>query len=154
MIQSCLHNEISIKCWMSEAWMSLLVGDINVSRGWCVLRMQKLCIWDPPKTPLCISSFAAAAKSLRSCLTLCNPIDGSTPGSVIPGILQARTLEWVAFGCLLFIFFNNKTIIVSMCFPEYCESSQPSIEPEGVVGTPELVDNWSEVLVTWRPQRW
>ena len=37
-----------------------------------------------------------AAKSLQSCLTLCNPIDGSPPGSPIPGILQARTLEWVA----------------------------------------------------------
>ena len=39
---------------------------------------------------------AAAAKSLQSCLTLCNPIDGSPPGSPIPGILQARKLEWVA----------------------------------------------------------
>ena len=38
---------------------------------------------------------AAAAKSLQLCLTLCNPIDGSPPGSPIPGILQARTLEWV-----------------------------------------------------------
>ena len=36
------------------------------------------------------------AKSLQSCPTLCNPIDGSPPGSAIPGILQARTLEWVA----------------------------------------------------------
>ena len=41
-------------------------------------------------------SAAAAAKSLQSCRTLCNPIDGSPPGSAIPGILQARTLEWVA----------------------------------------------------------
>ena len=39
---------------------------------------------------------AAAAKSLQSCLTLGDPTDGSPPGSVIPGILQARTLEWVA----------------------------------------------------------
>ena len=39
---------------------------------------------------------AAAAKSLQSCLTLCNPIDGSPPGSPFPGILQTRTLEWVA----------------------------------------------------------
>ena len=38
----------------------------------------------------------AAAKSLQSCPTLCDPIDGSTPGSAVPGILQARTLEWVA----------------------------------------------------------
>ena len=44
---------------------------------------------------------AAAAKSYQSCLTLCDPIDGSPPGSSVPGILQARTLEWVA------IFFSN-----------------------------------------------
>ena len=40
---------------------------------------------------------AAAAKSLQSCPTLCDPIDGSPPGSPIPGILQARTLEWLPF---------------------------------------------------------
>ena len=40
-------------------------------------------------------------KSLQPCLTLCDPIDGSPPGSPVPGILQARTLEWVA------IFFSN-----------------------------------------------
>ena len=42
------------------------------------------------------SRAAAAAKALQSCLTLCNPIDGSLPGSPLSGILQARTLEWVA----------------------------------------------------------
>ena len=41
-------------------------------------------------------STAAAAKSLQSCLTLCDPVDGSPTGSPVPGILQARTLEWVA----------------------------------------------------------
>ena len=46
--------------------------------------MEKLC------------AAAAAAKSLQSCLTLCDPIDGSPPGSPIPGILQVRTVEW---GC-------------------------------------------------------
>ena len=45
---------------------------------------------------LIITLFAATAKSLQSCLTLCDPIDSSPPGSPIPGILQARTLEWVA----------------------------------------------------------
>ena len=48
---------------------------------------------------LCFSqdpAAAAAAKSLQSCPTLCDPIDGSPPGSAIPGILQTRTLEWVA----------------------------------------------------------
>ena len=41
-------------------------------------------------------SLAAAAKSLQSFLTLCDPIDGLLPGSLVSGILQARTLEWVA----------------------------------------------------------
>ena len=42
------------------------------------------------------TKFAAAAKSLQSCPTLCDPIDGSSPGSPVPGILQARVLEWGA----------------------------------------------------------
>ena len=42
------------------------------------------------------SATAAAAKSLQSCLTLCDPINGSLQGSPVPGILKARTLEWVA----------------------------------------------------------
>jgi len=41
----------------------------------------------------------AAAKSLQSWPTLCNPIDGSPPGFLVPGILQTRTLEWVAMPC-------------------------------------------------------
>ena len=45
---------------------------------------------------LSAAAAAAAAKSLQSCPTLCNPIDGGPPGSPIPRILQARTLEWVA----------------------------------------------------------
>ena len=45
--------------------------------------------------------YVRAAKSLQSCPTLCDPIDGSPPGSPAPGILQAKTLEWVA------IFFSN-----------------------------------------------
>ena len=49
----------------------------------------------------CLLMPAAGAKSLQLCLTLCNPIDGSLPDSPVPGILQARTLEWVA------IFFSN-----------------------------------------------
>ena len=48
------------------------------------------------KTAAATAAAAAAAKSLQSCPTLCDPIDGSLPGSPIPGILQARTLEWVA----------------------------------------------------------
>ena len=48
------------------------------------------------KVALDAAAAAAAAKSLQSCPTLCDPIDSSPPGSTVPGILQARTLEWVA----------------------------------------------------------
>ena len=53
------------------------------------------------KADLKLIAAAAAAKSLQSCPTLCDPRDGNPPGSPVPGILQARTLEWVA------IFFSN-----------------------------------------------
>ena len=52
--------------------------------------------WQKSMGWVIIHSAAAAAKSLQSCLTLCDPIDGSPPGSPVPGILQAKTLEWVA----------------------------------------------------------
>ena len=55
---------------------------------------QKRLIQD--KLFLPVNAAAAAAKSLHSCPTLCNPRDGSPPGSPVPGILQARTLVWVA----------------------------------------------------------
>ena len=50
----------------------------------------------PRKATHCLRKEVVVAKSLQSCPTLCDPIDGSPPGSPIPGILQARTLEWVA----------------------------------------------------------
>ena len=50
----------------------------------------------PAQNPACFKYSAAAAKSFQSCLTLCDPMDGSLPGFPVPGILQARTLEWVA----------------------------------------------------------
>ena len=58
-------------------------------------------LWFSPHSSLSVLACrygyaAAAAKSLQSCPTLCNSIDGSQPGSPVPGILQARTLEWVA----------------------------------------------------------
>ena len=59
---------------------------------------------------------AAAAKSLQSCPTLCDPIDGSLPGSPVPGILQARTLEWVAITFyeigLQYFFFLIKILVI------------------------------------------
>ena len=57
-----------------------------------------VCLIIPPLFLLLPSAAAAAAaaKWLQSCPTLCDPIDGSPPGSPVPGMLQARTLEWVA----------------------------------------------------------
>ena len=55
----------------------------------------------------CIYAATAAAKSLQSCPTLCDPIDGSPPGSSVPGILQARTLEWVAISFSKNAFINT-----------------------------------------------
>ena len=63
-----------------QHWIFLLFNNIHRN----LRKLKQLC------------SAAAAAKSLQSCPTLCDPIDGSPPGSPIPGILQARTLEWVA----------------------------------------------------------
>ena len=55
-------------------------------------------VWKIPWTeePGVLQFAAATAKSLQSCPTLCDPIDGSLPGSAVPGILQERALEWVA----------------------------------------------------------
>ena len=59
-----------------------------------VLMKWKVIISDGTRQVPCDA--AAAAKSLQSCPTLCDPIGGSPPGSPVPGILQARTLEWAA----------------------------------------------------------
>ena len=66
---------------------------------------------------------AAAAKSLQSCPTLCDPIDGSPPGSSVPGILQARILEWVA------ISFSNA------CMDAKSLQSCPTLRPYGLQPT-------------------
>ena len=61
---------------------------------WLEWRSVQVILHFPGKT--FTSPFLSAAKSFQSCPTLCDPIDGSPPGSPFPGILQARTLEWVA----------------------------------------------------------
>ena len=76
-------NPIRSECWRFYAWNNIISGI------WITVPWQKLRCFDETR-------LAAAAKSLHSCPTLCDPIDGSPPGSPVPGILQARTLEWVA----------------------------------------------------------
>ena len=74
-------------------------GKLNLPREYT--QSSFICIWIWGRYNLIHSNifkklWFAAAKSLQSCPTLCDPIDGSPPGSPVPGILQARTLEWVA----------------------------------------------------------
>ena len=75
----CPHGE---PCWKGQLFIDLAQGPANLS-------------WKVPISAI-LSVKTAAAKSLQLCPTLCDPIDGSPPGSPVPGILQARTLEWVA----------------------------------------------------------
>ena len=67
--------------------------------GCCLWKVAKES-WDTLSAAAAAAA-ATAAKSLQSCPTLCDPKDGSPPGSAVPGVLQARTLEWVA------VFFSN-----------------------------------------------
>ena len=97
---------------------SLVLGDIYFLASLnCIIYLESICIWVfnaeskswkiVRHVYVWLSAFVAhlkllqhligyAAKSLQSCPTLCDPIDGSPPGSPVPGILQTRTLEWVA----------------------------------------------------------
>ena len=85
----CLGNPMDKSAW----WATFL----GVAKRW-----TQLSDWAQYRTHInWIAAAAAAAKSLQLCLTLCDPIDSSPLGSSVPGILQARTLEWVA------IFFSN-----------------------------------------------
>ena len=72
--------------------MKIMASSLITS--WQMETMTDFIFWGPQITV--DTAAAAAAKSLQSCPTLCDPIDGSPPGSAVPGILQARTLEWVA----------------------------------------------------------
>ena len=81
----------SAQCYVA-AWM----GEEFEGEWIHVYVIESLCCSPETVTSLLISSAAAAAKSLQLCLTLCDPIDGSPPGSSVPGILQARILGWVA----------------------------------------------------------
>ena len=76
-------------------------------------------------------SAAAAAKSLQSCPTMCNPRDSSPPGSPIPGILQARTLEWVAISFSnVCMHAESLQLCPTLCDPMY--SSPPGSSDHGI----------------------
>ena len=67
----------------------------NNSSAWKIRHSMQIFKTNKERFPPALLLAAAAAKSHQSCPTLCNPIDGSPPGFSVPGILQARTLEWV-----------------------------------------------------------
>ena len=84
-------------------WLVLKIPDIMFGGTFCLFRFSfKISFFKLNFLFRCLTlilkypATAAAAKLLQLCPTLCNPIDGSPPGSPVPGILQARTLEWVA----------------------------------------------------------
>ena len=115
---------------------------------------------------------ATAAKSLQSCLTLCDPVDGSPPGSPVPGILQARTLEWAAISFSnawkwkvkvkslshVWLFATRWTAAyqgpLSMGFPrqEYWSGSPVLNETKPWhVGPPKTDGSWWRGLAEWGP---
>ena len=86
-LQFSLNESINLHCLID-----CHVGNFYDYLTFCVFS----CFLILDISPSRLAHTAAAAKSLQSCPTLCDPIDGSPPGSPVPGILQARTLEWVA----------------------------------------------------------
>ena len=99
-IRDFSHESVCIR-WPKYWNFSFSISRSNEYSGLISFRMDWL---DPlavqgtlkESSPAAAAAAAAAAKSLQSCPTLCDPIDSSPPGSAVPGILQARTLEWVA----------------------------------------------------------
>ena len=92
------YHHISKKWCQSQIYVEMPLT------SWSSLYLDALNFWDRnfrifggmSQRVLYVFAATAAAKSLQWCPTLCDPIDGSPPGSPVPGILQARTLEWVA----------------------------------------------------------
>ena len=82
--------EINIKTNSIEECPYMFILKFMANNKWIIMQKTML------KIKTMIWQLPAAAKSLQSCLTLCDPVDGSPPGSPVPGILQARTLAWVA----------------------------------------------------------
>ena len=87
--QKISSNEFNIK--LEQSITELLNRKYKIKKV-VSTKENKIYIWQMVREVLT----ATTAKSLQSCPTLCDPIDGSPPGSPVPGILQARTLEWVA----------------------------------------------------------
>ena len=97
MLLSCVQQSDSVAHMHIFILLQILFSyRLSQNTEWSFLCYKQLLIDYLSYIQQCVYSSAAAAKSLQSRPTLCDPIDGSPPGSPVPGILQARTLEWVA----------------------------------------------------------
>ena len=93
---------------------------------------------------------AAAAKLLQSCPTLCDPIDSSPPGSPVPGILQARTLEWVAISFSNGMKVKSEREVVQSCptLSNPMDCSRPGSSVHGIFQARIL--EWGTIAFCWR----
>ena len=97
--------------------------------------------------------YATAAKSLQSCPTLCNPIDSSPPGSPVPGILQARTLEWVAISFSNVWKWKSESEVVQSCLTlsDPMDCSLPGFSAHGIFQARVL--EWCAIAVSTEWER-
>ena len=102
--------------------------------------------------PAAAAAAAAAAKSIQLCLTLCDPIDCSPPGSPIPGILQARTLEWVAYFLLQSIKVKSESEVTRLCLTlsDPTDCSLPGSSAHGIFQARVL--EWG--AIAFSPNAW
>ena len=123
-------------CTRSSCGSSLLVP-LHVYCASCRLHLLKTyyghAFWNFQNAPSVAAAAAAAYKSLQSCPTLCDPRDGSLPGYAIPGILQARTLEWVAISFSNAWKVNSESEVTQSC-PTLCNPIDSSLSGSSVHG--------------------
>ena len=104
---------------------------------WFLLRAVKLIHLHVSsiKVPAAAAAAAAAAKSLQLCPTLCDPIDGSPPGSPVPGILQAGALEWVAISFLQCMKVKSESEVTQSCLTlrDPIDCSPPDFSVHGIL---------------------
>ena len=122
-----------------KIWTSFNPNPGTPGRGFSVLMLELLSDFQQ----LSAAAAAAAAKSLQSCQTLCDPKDGSPLGSSVPGILQARILEWAAISfsrCLHFSLKESESEVAQSC-PTLCnpmDCSLPGSSVHGIFGTSNI----------------
>ena len=100
------------------------------------------------KLPLLYTAAAAAAKSLQSCPTLCNPIDSNPPGSAVLGILQAKTLEWVAISFSNALKMKSESEVAQLCLTlrDPMDCSLPGSSVHGIFQARVLYTTSSQAL--------